>query len=545
MLPPMQRDICGTSPNVRAWASVPPAMAMAYETLIGTRVAVRSWALREADLSPSCKKLKLWQEVDYSAFNRPGGRKRVVTQIETNIDLSPRRVTIDTDAGRAEVRFMRHAIAVRLVDTTRITQQHKDVAIVLPDNAPALLAFYIKLLDASGRLPGRFEAYLPGTLGTITYALERICEGWLTSLGEIVSVNAEGWIETILVAGNIRIVRVNSPVPRWRHLKDPGRKLTSKVRLWGPAREIESRFDGQRCWARLSHIAKPRAALLFIGGSGAHDRLGSSGAIDLGYGDLAELLTAGGVQCLLFDKPGAGRTRVHPALAQPSFHRTIALAEHWLEELAAINPIDIPLFIAGHSEGGQVAAVLAARRRDLAGICLLATAARPIDEILIDQMCLEADDLGIDAETRVKKADDLRDFFTWLRTADRSEAPPERHQLMAPFVDWYAEMIETRLDQTLSHVRVPVAIVQGERDIQVPPEEAERLAALARASGLRVTVKMFAELDHLFKRGMVTTHIRAYGDRRRRFAREVAEWLLSWISNVLTTVGQQERASDK
>ena len=48
-------------------------------------------------------------------------------------------------------------------------------------------------------------------------------------------------------------------------------------------------------------------------------------------------------------------------------------------------------------------------------------------------------------------------------------------------------------------VHAPVLILQGETDRQVPPSEAEKLAAAFRAGGNRdVTVRHFPATDHLF-----------------------------------------------
>jgi dipeptidyl aminopeptidase/acylaminoacyl peptidase len=52
---------------------------------------------------------------------------------------------------------------------------------------------------------------------------------------------------------------------------------------------------------------------------------------------------------------------------------------------------------------------------------------------------------------------------------------------------------------TARQVKAPTLILQGATDRQVPPDQAEKLAALIRAGGNRdVTVRVFPATNHLF-----------------------------------------------
>src|SRR5690606_26204619 len=145
-----------------------------------------------------------------------------------------------------------------------------------------------------------------------------------TSLGEEMETGPDGWLSKLRVGEDVEVVACPAVAPRWRM---PGGTAAARpaaaARRWKPARDIATMFDGRRHHARMSTIAAPRAVLLFIGGSGTHDRFGRAGNLDLGYGEIAERLGAAGIACLLYDKPGSGKTRNDPQVAQPDFRRVI------------------------------------------------------------------------------------------------------------------------------------------------------------------------------------------------------------------------------
>lgn len=526
------------------WDSVPPGTTLAYETRIGGHCAIRSWARREADPRPLLRRLTLWQEVDFGALGRPGGRVRVMMSLDMTTRLVPRRLTIASAAGRATIHINSHEIRIRLVDGTRILQEGGGIDIVLPDNAPALLAFYLRILGDDNRLPGRFAAYLPGTLTRLDYAIDHAEGGYRTSLGEEVEIGPDGLLSSLRVgaATDIEIIAVPTAAPRWRTLGGSSvPRQSAAAERWGPARDIATMFDGRRHHARMSNIPSPLARLLFIGGSGTHDRFGRAGSVDLGYGEIAERLGAAGIACLLYDKPGSGKTRADPQAARPDFRRVIALAAHWLDYLVGNGSPDIPLVIAGHSQGGQVGAWLAAHRPHVSALCLMATAARPIDAVLKEQVALEARDIGLSEDAHDMRIGDLENYFVWLRSG-RPTPLSGRLAALAHLADWYQGLLETAPTETLPLVTTPVAIMQGGRDIQVAPEDADRLAALI--SGQRPSVVRFAGLDHLFKPTAATTNIKAYGDRRRHVARQATDWLAEWILSLAGPIGKEKGHTD-
>ncbi|ANP89312.1 hypothetical protein BA011_26445 (plasmid) [Rhizobium leguminosarum] len=479
----------------------------------------------------------VWQEVDLGKLNRPGGLVRAVTTIDAEPNLSPRRIAVISAAGEAVFRFTPGRVIVRFVDGTRNDTQVRSIDFALLDNAPALIAIYTRVLNISNRLPGTFEVYLPGTLTTIPYSLQREGDGLLSSLGELMTFNSAGWLSGVAVGDSVEIRGMSAVVPRWHSFARSTRALTKKSETKQPrfGQDIEIRRNGHRLYGRLSQPKDPRAFVLIIGGSGLHDRFGQSGAVDLGYSDLTAQLASHGVGSVLFDKPGAGRTKLTSDMVRPSFAAAIDVAQSWLDELVRRAPKGVPVIVAGHSEGGQIAAFLAAHNSDVAGLCLLATACSPIDKILAEQISLQAQDLSLSESARQQRLSELQSLFEWLRSGDRSAPPSARLAPFAHLSEWYGGLIDTQPATTLPRVRVPVAILHGDRDIQVPSQEARALAGLLPQD--LASVKIFEGLDHLFKRSGEASNIRQYGDRRRKISRDVADWIADWIAKAVLPQG--------
>ena len=242
--------------------------------------------------------------------------------------------------------------------------------------------------------------------------------------------------------------------------------MTETVRIPGPMGPLEAAL-----------IAVPGAAhvVVIVPGSGPTDRDGNHPAIGLltdSYKRLAEGLAAAGIASLRIDKRGMHGSR---GAIPDGNDVTIAAYAYdlrgWIGLAATLAP---SVWVAGHSEGGLVALVAA---RDappaLSGLILLATAGRPVGDVLIGQIEANPDNGPIMADVRAIVAD--------LRAGRRrtAESMPEGlRPLFHPVVQGY-------LSDVFSHDPAdvardwsgPVLIVQGDADLQVTLADADRLAA--------------------------------------------------------------------
>ncbi len=271
----------------------------------------------------------------------------------------------------------------------------------------------------------------------------------------------------------------------------------------------------------------PFPAIVLLSGSGAQDRDGEI----LGHRPLlllADGLTRRGMAVLRCDDRGVGGSSGNLAAATTESLAGDALAA---VDFLAGRPevIATRIGLLGHSEGGLVAALAAARRPSVAFVVLLATPGVPGRELLplqvqrlalaggaapgavarqvellvegLELLAHESDPLrlrrGLDAVARRQ----LELFGGGAgSSAETLEAALEREvdRLLSP---WFRYFVSYDPRPALSRLGMPVLIVAGELDLQVPPDQnvPPLEAALAAAGNTEVTVRRFAGLNHLLQ----------------------------------------------
>lgn len=220
---------------------------------------------------------------------------------------------------------------------------------------------------------------------------------------------------------------------------------------------------------RPAGVERPPVALL-VAGSGPTDRNGNQpGMRNDSLRRLARLLASQGVASLRFDKRGVAASRAaEPDERQLSVERYVDDLLAWSHQLQA-DPRLGPLLLIGHSEGGLIA-TLAAEDSGAQALVLLAACGRRVDDLLREQL-------------RGRLPPPLR------RAADRIMAglargelqpgvPTELQTLFRPSVQPYLiSLFRQDPVAALAKTRLPVLVMQGDRDIQVGPEDARALAA--------------------------------------------------------------------
>jgi uncharacterized protein len=234
--------------------------------------------------------------------------------------------------------------------------------------------------------------------------------------------------------------------------------------------------------------AQPVPVVLLIAGSGPTDRDGNSraGVQSDAYKLLAEGLAAKGLASFRYDKLGVGKSLV-PDMKEDSltFDHYIDDAVAWAAHLAQ-DARFARIVIAGHSEGSLVGLV-AAQRAPVGAFVSLAGPGRSIDQVINQQMTAQPETV------RQLVADGLAK----LKAGQRIESPsPMLAALFRPSVQPYL-ISWLRYDPAaeLAKLTVPVLIVQGTTDLQVPESEADLLRqALPKAQYLRLD-----GMNHVFK----------------------------------------------
>jgi pimeloyl-ACP methyl ester carboxylesterase len=226
-------------------------------------------------------------------------------------------------------------------------------------------------------------------------------------------------------------------------------------------------------------------AIVTITGSGPEDRDEESSAIR-GYRpfrELADTLGRRGIAVLRLDDRGVGGSDPGPPSAtSQDFANDIRAGVAYLRGRAEIDPARIAL--VGHSEGGIIAPMVAATDSALRGIVLLAGTASPGREILRAQQHYAIDSMG---------------HLSGARRDSALAASQLAMDSMTAKVPWMRFFAGYDPAEAARRVKTPVLILQGMTDRQVPPSEADKLAAAFRAGGNRdVTVRSFPATNHLF-----------------------------------------------
>ena len=188
-----------------------------------------------------------------------------------------------------------------------------------------------------------------------------------------------------------------------------------------------------------------------------------------------------GVASVALDLPGFGASPL-PARAGGSSHYA-HLLEPALDQLGTE-----PLVLVGHSNGGRVATELALSRPDLVRALVLTGAplvrvASPRRSPLSYRVVRDLHRRGVISDSRMEAARQKYGSSDY-----RNATGLLREVLVASVNEDFAD----RLDQ----LRLPVSLVWGARDRDVPPAVAERIAALLVRSA-DVQLDVIADTGHL------------------------------------------------
>ena len=229
----------------------------------------------------------------------------------------------------------------------------------------------------------------------------------------------------------------------------------------------------------------PVPAVVTITGSGQQDR---DEYIPVGGGyrpfrQIADTLGRRGIAVLRLDDRGVGSSTGNPSTSTSlDFASDITAAVNYLRTRSDIDPARIALI--GHSEGGLIAPLVAAKDPKVKAIVLMAGPAyNGMDIIRYQQRYAVEHDTTL---TQAKRDSLLRVGAAQLDTLGAKNP-------------WIKFFLAYQPDTTAKRVRAPVLILQGATDRQVTAEQAEKLAAAFRAGGNRdVTVRVFPDHNHLF-----------------------------------------------
>ncbi len=324
----------------------------------------------------------------------------------------------------------------------------------------------------------------------------------------------------------------------------------------------EVRFQNSQAEVNLAGLLSlpegsgPFPAVLLLGGSGPTDRDNTINSNHKMFLVLADYLTRKGIAVLRYDKRGVGAsTGDFNVAGLQNFASDAKAALHYLQTLQEINTNQIGLI--GHSEGGLLAAMLAASSKEIDFIIALAAPGIDGDTNFILQRKLISKSKGISEKEWLAKLDFLEQVVGEVKSAERPKELErslkeivvsylERTKREIPYgmstedytamlVDRYThpyvqDLIKIVPRQSFRQVTCPVLALNGSNDLQV--SAAQNLpaieAALKSGGNTQVSIKEFDGLNHLFQES-ATGAPSEYGEIEQTMAPIVLETITDWI----------------
>jgi pimeloyl-ACP methyl ester carboxylesterase len=342
-----------------------------------------------------------------------------------------------------------------------------------------------------------------------------------------------------------------------RPVKPPKRPQTPKQPVSYNSKEVT--FDNTSANVSLSGtLTTPRtkgpfAAVVLITGSGPQDR-DESLLEHKPFLVLADHLTKAGIAVLRYDERGVGNsTGDFSGATSEDLSLDVEAAINYLKTQPDIDDRQIGLI--GHSEGGYIAPMVAARRDDVEFIVMLAGTGLPGDQIIMNQ----SEKIGRAAGSSDSDLDLTRRFQDVMFGTIRSASGKDVEKTLVKKID---EFIETLSDEEKQHevvknskaavakmtdpwflffltydprpvltsVKCPVLVLNGANDLQVDPQLnlPEIRKALTTGGNTQFEIHELPDLNHLFQTSK-TGSPSEYRQIEETFSPVALEIISKWI----------------
>jgi pimeloyl-ACP methyl ester carboxylesterase len=318
-------------------------------------------------------------------------------------------------------------------------------------------------------------------------------------------------------------------------------------------------------------LTKPRnlssfPTVIIISGSGSQDRDGTIMGHKV-YWVLADYLTNHGIAVLRVDDRGVGKSTLGPdpqKLTSAVFSTDVEASLNYLLLRKDVDSKRIGLI--GHSEGGIIAPMVAARRKEISFTVLWGAPAVGGRKINVEQNLYSLRKAGIDSSATAAFGELhnqlLEQFSTSTKeklnnTADqifdrwkKNQSPKILQQLMVGDssivgqnihsmyhglydLEWMRYFISYEPAADLAKIKCPVLAVTGEKDTQVDARENLPLIEniLRKGGNKNITAQMLPSLNHLFQTA-VTGDVAEYAASKEIIAPSAMALISDWINSL-------------
>ncbi len=465
----------------------------------------------------------------------------------------------------------------------------KKICILLTLSIFSLLSFQIKAQDPDQQISGNWvgEIQLPTTNLEIIFKVSEDETGKLSATFDVplqgakdlavseTKVNGDSLFLNIkMINGSYKgkLASENKVVGTWKQngaefqltlektekVKELKRPQTPKEPFPYLSEEVEylNKKSGFKIAGTLTlpKDAQNVPGVILISGSGAQDRDETIFGHKMFF-VLADYLTKSGIAVLRVDDRGVGRSggNIQDATSE-DFAGDVLAGVDFLKAKTGINPAKIGLI--GHSEGGLIAPMVAAKTNEIAFIILMAGPGINGEQILYEQNDLSLKAAGMPESTIDQNRKLQEALFNILKTETDPVKALDRLQRtfsggMYPMLDdskkeqidtqvaginnaWFRFFLTYDPQPTLQKVKCPVLALNGSKDVQVPATS--NLAAIKKAlkEGGNNEIKTIEleNLNHLFQ-NCETGAISEYAQIEETIEPKVLGIMKNWILEVV------------
>ncbi|MDZ7634503.1 MAG: alpha/beta fold hydrolase [Bacteroidales bacterium] len=303
----------------------------------------------------------------------------------------------------------------------------------------------------------------------------------------------------------------------------------------------------------------PFPAVVLISGSGQQDR-DETIFHHKPFKVIADYLTRNGIAVMRYDDRGVGGSKGNlTAATSLSFAGDAEAAVTFLAGRPEIDPGKIGL--AGHSEGGLIAPIVASRNSSIAFVISLAGPGVTGFDAIIQQNIDHFRVSGMSEEALATQLNMLRNLFGFImaeedqRTAAKKAmewyshdldaknlTPEERREQMSAFTQaivqtnnpWWKYFLSTDPARFWSSVKCPVLALNGEKDIQINQKQnlPAIKSAVKKGGNRKVKAVALPDLNHLFQHAE-TGAITEYASIEETFSPGALDLMTRWIRKTL------------
>ncbi|MFC6096732.1 alpha/beta hydrolase family protein [Flavobacterium qiangtangense] len=232
--------------------------------------------------------------------------------------------------------------------------------------------------------------------------------------------------------------------------------------------------------------SKKTNLVILIPGSGIPDRNGNQpGASNNSLKFLSEGLASKDIAVFAYDKRAIAQLKAgNISEKDVTFDDVIADVKQVIQYFKTKKEFN-KIIISGHSEGSLVGMIASKDNAD--GYVSIAGAGRPIDEILEEQVVKQAPFL----KTELRKNLDILKSGQTFKLENKMLSSLFRESVQPYLISWFK--YDPRVE--IKKLQIPVLIINGTKDLQVPESDAELLHEAYPKSELVIIENM----NHVFK----------------------------------------------